>query len=231
MDVRRTVSHLVQIFRFDEVPIWRAAQQTAVNALTQLLGLQQIGVGPDETGRPQVLGQIGQFQVANGELIPVLKLALEDRRILLSVEGTTDQAHEVLRVLARYLAELGGHVDDDFPQPLVTSYETEFISRLGFQAERLVSPVLLEFVNDDVAQIAGSPLAQAVPALSEVKFIINYQPDPTLEDYRVSFSRKEFVIGPRAGYPVADQMYTSKAPIDSDAHIRILKKLEAILSR
>ena len=50
------------------------------------------------------------------------------------------------------------------------------------------------------------------------------------KDYRITLSRKEFLIGPRDGTALDEQIFVSKAPVDTDTHLVLLDELEALYS-
>jgi len=227
MEIRKTVVHHVLLFRFDEIPFSLLIQQNHAEKIVALFDFGQIGVTPGEqAGKPKIVFQIGSLRDEFGEHA-ISQLAIEERKILLEIDGTTDDADRVMSRLKMHIAELAGRSDSEFLAPIVKAEESEIVARLDFSADKLISPALLRLVEANTSRMEYKGLATARANLERVSFVVQYLTDDLkLDDHRIALSRKEFMIGPRPGFPLSEQIYYSKAPVDTMTHRAILEELE-----
>jgi hypothetical protein len=228
MEVHRTIIHQVLLMRFDEIPLSLLIQRSTLSRLTALFEFNEIEVAQSQAGKQIVNAQVGVFRNDVGDR-PISKLVLEERRILLDLEGTSIDADKVISKLRQFLAEVASRSDTEFLQPIVKAEESEVVARLEFPAERLFAPELVRFIEDEFTHAASSDKARAVISPAQVLFLVQYKTaDLQLDDYRIGLSRKEFILGPRPGLPLTEQIYASKAPVDTATHLRVLEELEKI---
>ena len=230
MEIQRTTIHQVYLLRLDEVPLLKLLHPAGLQPLSALFGFGQAGVVQDQSGTPVINLQLGAFR--EGELeLPILRLAIEDRRILLDLEGPSDQADKVFARLAEHLRVLSGRADDAFLRPIVKAQESEVVCRLSFQWDRLLSHRLTDFVARNLHEATGSKHAASSAKLGQIMFVIQYETEGlALDDQRVSLSRKEFIIAPRPGYLPTERVYYSKAPVDTSSHLALLHELDSLFA-
>ena len=230
MELQRTTIHQVYLLRFDEVPLLKLLHPAGLQPLSALFGFAQAGVVQDQSGTPVINLQLGAFREGDIEL-PILRLAIEERRILLDLEGTSDQADKVIARLAEHLRVLSGRADDAFLRPVVKAQESEVVSRLNFQWDQLLSRQLTDFVARYLHTATKSEHATSSAKLGQIMFVIQYETEGlALDDQRVLLSRKEFIIAPRPGYLPTERVYYSKAPVDTSSHTALLHHLESLLA-
>jgi nitrate/nitrite-specific signal transduction histidine kinase len=88
---------------------------------------------------------------------------------------------------------------------------------------------LLDVISQDFQSKASPEYAKSIVRPNSLSFNIDYTDvKEILNEYRISISRKELIIALRNGHPISEQIYFSKAPVDSDTHIEFLKELEKI---
>ena len=93
--------------------------------------------------------------------------------------------------------------------------------------KKLVAPACLELFETMAAREASSEVAGAevrpVSLQFEVRYLVS---DKSLSEQRINLVPKELSVGPRKGTTLADQVYYSKAPFDTDTHVKLLEELE-----
>lgn len=149
MRIQRAISHQIYLIRHDDVILYRLASRTNMAALAALFEFSQAAVAPDESGAPVVNLQVGLFR-GEGMETPIVRLAIEDRRILIDVEGPTQVADAAYEALRSHLRSALDRQDDAFLQPIVKAEESELIANLDFPAEALVSPHLAQFAGESL---------------------------------------------------------------------------------
>lgn len=217
--------HQVLIVRFDQIPIGKLFHKKAVNELSAIFQLSNIQIEDEKN----LLGINGLIQTSSGEFV-INRLSIEDRRILLDMEGDSILADQVISKLKSFLALLANTEDYNFLEPIVKAQESEIIAELNFGVNKLMPEQVVNFIQKDITQALTSDNIQPRINPHLFTFVVNFQtPENFQDDYRVTLSRKELVLGPRPGFPISDQVYYSKAPTDSDTHKNILLKLEELL--
>lgn len=231
MEILKTVIHHVLLLRFDEIPFPSLANRQQGERLVSAFDFGQASLElGEQDGKPKLVYQFGSLKDDVGAT-PIIRLTIEERRILLDVEGTTEDANRITSRIREYLADIAKKPSDTFLQPIVKAEESEIIAKLTFPAIKLVSPVVARLAEINQELMGHRGIATAKASLERVSFLIQYQPlTQDLDDHRISLNRKEFILSPRPGVPLAEQIYYSKAPIDTLSHIHILHQLETALS-
>jgi hypothetical protein len=224
MDIIFSAIHHVLLYKFDEIPLARLIQRATLAQLTALFEFSEVHVSENN----QVVNAInGVYRDEFGDH-PINRLVIEERRILIDLVGSTRDADQVMIKLKAFLANLAGRADDNFLITIVKSEESEIIAKLNFSAERLFAPELLGFLQEKAAPAFSYDFAKAVITPAPIPFLVQFKTDGSmLDDYRISLSRKELIIGPRPGYPLFEQVYYSKAPTSTDIHTELLLDLES----
>jgi hypothetical protein len=230
MQIIRHVIHQAYLYPSDYIPFYKLVAPANLQQLKALFNFGQGLVGQDQAETPSVNLALGIFRSGETD-IPVLRLGIEDRKFLIDVEGTSQDAYAVFDALVAQVARLAGVPADKFSNPIILAEDSEIIARLDFSADRLLSPELAQFASRDLSGRTTSHIASSSVKLGQVAFVVQYHPpDLALDDKRVSLARKEFTLGPRPGYPLEDRTFYSKAPVDSNTHVALLTSLNDMLS-
>jgi hypothetical protein len=229
MDIQRTSSHQVYITNPDEIPLPKLVHPAGTQILQKLFGFNQAGLSQNAQGTPIITYQFGILHQDNRE-IPITRLAIEDRRILLDVEDETIFADAVYVKLVEELKTLSGNVATDYLRPIVKAQESEIVAHLNIPAERLISSQLSEFINKTLQPMTTSDTATSSINFGQIVLMVQFTSlNPALEKSRITLNPKEFIIAPRPGIPVEEQVYISKAPVDTERHKELLTALEIAL--
>jgi hypothetical protein len=189
----------------------------------------------DANGTIQGLAfNIGLLDTGSGQEVPIVQIVIEVRRMILEIEGSSSDLAILFGQIRDFLREIAKSDEEDFLEPIVVSNDSEIIVHLEFAFDRLINPKLHDFVRDDILSEAAQQFEQlAETSLDAVNlnFQIHYRAkDNSLNERRISLSRKEFFIQSAIGYPLSDCNYYSKAPMDSETHIQTLQKLEELMA-
>ena len=63
---------------------------------------------------------------------------------------------------------------------------------------------------------------------SKIRFQVN---DPSITDHGLTLNPKDFVIEPRTNTPLADRIYSTQSPFDSETHFQLLEEFEALMRK
>ncbi len=230
MIVNKTRIHQVLLFRFDEIPIGRLTQLSVRSQLGELFNFAEVDLAQDSSsGKTVVDARSGALKDELSTII-LIRMQIEERRILLDVDGTSGDAERITARLRKFLSDLSGRQEPEFLQPVHKAEDSQIIARLEFGAGRIISEQFAGFVESEVGPATSQGLAKGVVSLSRVAFDVRYMlQDMSLDDYRITISPKQFILGPRPGLPLEEQVYFSQAPVDTATHIELLRKLESRL--
>lgn len=184
--------------------------------------------GPSQV--PAINLKNGIFETDDGQ-VAFPRMHIEPRKLILDLEGHSKEARSAYQSAVSVLAALADDVNENFLEPVLVAMETSMISNLDFSVNTLISDKLIDAVSRCIedSKEHTSIEGRANPAV--VTFDIDYiTSDFELSDYRIGLSRKQLTIGPLRGYPLSDQIYDSKAPLDTYKHERFLQSLEDSLS-
>lgn len=231
MDVKSRSVTAVFLVKNGELPFAKLLNRNIIEKLVDDFAFAK---GVDVIQAPN---QVPTIVLKNGILVidtkqlAILRLQFEPRKIIIDVEGSSEEAEYAYRSLVKSLIELSEEPDDQFLNPLLTAIETTILSHLNFPAERLITPELVAMVDKYINGKSQNESFVSRTNPAQVSFQVEYLPsDFDLSDYRIGLSRKELTIGPLKGYPLANQMYESKAPLDTTTHESLLIELEQMLN-
>lgn len=162
------------------------------------------------------------------EAIVIRRLQMGERRIIVSVTGSSEQAHQVYQGIVDCLAELTGRAEWK-AAPAVFVEETTAVATLDFDWSKLLNPALAPFVRSAIEATSGEHGRARIKAFS-MGFKIAYEPGRMAQDIGISISEKLLTIEPREGAAPSDRRFFSRSPTSSDTHIGLLKQLEELLS-
>lgn len=215
----------------DQVPMLKFLDQKNVERFVKSFKFganPEIIQGPNE--RMIVVFRNGHHEV-DGREVPLLRLQIEARRLIVDINGTSTEASDVFDVTVELLASISNESDPQFLVPIIRAEDTTIIAQLDFAIEKLFSPDLIDAVEAIIREYGRYDYATASAKPINVSFDIDYlKTDLTLDEKRLDLNRKQLVIGARKGFAATEQVYESLAPVNTDVHILLLKTLEETLS-
>lgn len=228
MHILRVRSTLIVLTKFDEVPLFKLISSENLASLTNRYQFKSVDLGSSDN-RPAVLCQLGVFQ--DQKELPIIKLAIEERKIVCDLEGSKSDVDALYSDIVDFLVPLSDRDKEKLLEPVVVTNESEIVVQLDFNVTSLLSAQYVGFLEANVVPQLGFGLASARIRPASIRFEVEYSTETrALQDYRISLSRKDLLLQPRAGYPLEDRVFVSKAPIDSELHKRLLSDLEKTLS-
>lgn len=229
MNIQKTTITQVVLVPFDKISLDKLIPQQRLEPLVSLFGFRNAEISKSGADQVSVTLEHGIYDNDTGSHA-VKKLEIRERKIVFSLEGTSQDAEGFFEELDEFLMDLSdieGHLS-----PVLKSQESEIIAKLDFSIEDLLSPAYLAFVRTAVERETSLDIAEASVRPVALKFRVDYLlQDESIQEQNISLSSKEFSVEPRKGTLLADRIFYSKAPLDTDAHARLLEELEATLSQ
>lgn len=226
MKIKKIESKLIILVRSEEIPILDLLHPQGAKEFKEYFnfsGFERIQVGESRPAIRLVLG----ISSVDQRKIKIISLLVEDRKIIILVEGKSENTDIIWGQLQKYFASIAHVEDDTYLNPQIIARESVVITKLNIAIENLVNPNYLKFVNEDVAAAATTDIAEAWSQLEKLTFLVSYkQLGKTLEESQLTMNRKEFSISPRSGYPLSENIFYSIGPFDTDTHIKLLESFE-----
>lgn len=235
MNILQARSTKIILVKHEQIPIYKLLSPKYVEDVSKLNHFSGASMLQDQTGNVVAIGlNNGLYNANDGKEIVINNLTIESRKINFRIEEVTGYADEYYLFIKKYLSGLSNNLQDDFLMPVISVDETELISNLNFSAQSLFSENLYNQMTENMlntASVASNNLSKARLGGIQINFQIDYEPvDFALfADSRINVNRKEFTIQIATGYGVNDKVYFSKAPLNTDTHLKILADLEDAL--
>jgi hypothetical protein len=219
----------VRLYPTDLLPFFDIRVPSNLKALKEVFGFETVNLDP---GGVSFVCQNGAVKV-DEQVIPVVSLTVEPRRISLGIRGSSKMADAVYGEFQKLLFSFaGGSKKQDYP-PLVKAEDTSCVATLSIDFEDLIASALMKYLHSDVKSALETK--SAVPksvVFKNLTFEIRYAPtDPQLEEHEITMSNKTLVIEPRAATPRKERRFFTSSPVDSDTHLSILRGLEKALTK
>lgn len=233
MDIYKiTTSYIVLVHHY-ELPFLKLASGKSLENLGKAFDFQGAEVIQDtNTGKiNKLLLRNGAFHTSDETQVVISGLEIEERKIVINTESSSDYSKEVYENLVLTLKELADFPKKSFLDPIIIAHESQLIAHLRFHVSSLLSKSYLEFIQSSVYGSAGTEFANVTISPLIMAFEVNFQvKDNYLNQHRIALARKQFSVQPAIGHPVDEQIYYSSAPVDTLAHLKLLEDLEETMA-
>lgn len=231
MNIKKIDSKLIVLVRIDEIPILELLHAQGNSKFRDNFNFSGVETTKSGDLRPTIQFVLGKLSTDEKQ-IKIIAVKIEERRIIISVEGSSNEADVVWKQIREYFEKIAKTEEATFLEPQLIARESVIIANLDVSITDLVNPKYLEFVNEEVIAIAKSEVADAWSQLESLTFGISYEPyDRHLDEVHLTLNRKEFSISPRAGYPLLESIFISTGPFDTDSHVKLLEKFEKSVNK
>lgn len=217
----------VFLVNFNEIPFGELSSQQFMKDLRSKFNFSMCGPIQDPNDKVVALQYLsGLFTSNKGSNHAIEKLIIEQRKIIISMDGSTIDIQDLYDGIRSFFMTIIGECDQKFLNPIITAFETEIITKMNLAPMSLFSKKVLEF--SDAIVVKSNP-NNSLPKLTSIGFVgsIDYIPlDISLSQKRISLSRKEFQFSLAPGSTWDESTYYSKAPLTTEMHLEILNSLE-----
>jgi len=230
MKLIRSSSKYIAIVNFDQIPYLDFLLSSNNQLITNLFNFENVGA--QETGPqrpPKLVFSLGQIE-NSGRKIIIRQLDIEERKIVISLEGTSADAEKIYNQLVVFFRDWVKSTDEKYMEPVVGTYESEVIVQLDFDAESLLDEKFAAYVANDLPAPMANKYGKPRVKVEAISFRLDFDAiDENLKDYKISLSEKEFALAPRSGQPNEKRLFVSRAPVQTEAHVTILEKIESFM--
>ena len=234
-DITNLTVTQIRVFPVDVVPLSHIGTKTCIERIRQDLSVSEIGPVPMIGGPGPIVflkGEIKQKDKVVDKVVVINRVAVEPRRILLEVVGTSNHANQVYDALLSSMHAAAKIDLETLRAPLLMAETTQCVATLDFNFESLFSAAFMQVLSNRLKKEATSKVARGsvAPVLAEAE--ISYEiKDASLTQNRITMSPKKFTIAPRAGTPLESRRYLLSSPFDSDTHLEVFRELEEAITK
>lgn len=224
-EVRILLTAQIRLFPPDIIPVRRLALDESREAIRSLFKFQ--GVEPI-TRQESIVGLNFNAGMYGPNAIVIPNVAIEERRIVVRVEGESNVASSVYGEVRKKLEEFnnGRSIEE-----ILCTHETVTSVVLDFPFERLFSDSLLSFLRKSAINHTKNKWSENLIVPSNLKFTVRYKvTDDTLINNHFTLAPKELVIEPREKSSPDERLYWIASPTDTDTHFKLIADLEKALA-
>jgi hypothetical protein len=218
----------------DHVRLSYLITQNVQRRIQQAFQFQQAAItqppatfGPVElTNPPGLVYEWGEWS-EDGLLIPIRVLHIESRRVVWQIAGA--HTHFIDAIMRHLLDTCATSLTAEGKKILEPWAGTQWFSELSFTLD--IAPdtwhrsfPLLQLIDDAIYTVIP-PEKKTLPAVT----VFNYRPDDVFPGEYRPWHGSKFTLTLRAGTSIADNTYYSAAPLQTDAHIALVQRIEKYL--
>jgi hypothetical protein len=219
-------SRLIRIYDADIVPFRLLRTKVGTDYFTQQFQFKETGAEGIE-----LVFMAGSHAFTEAVVVPINMVSVNDRRIILDVEGSAATADAVLTEVQACLSpmvipepkQLGDHA-------LITAHETQCAVKMEFGWSDLLADAFADFLvgqaSEEFGARAGADASARVLTMNLRFHIAFATQDASLADHGIELSDKVLIIEPRKNTPLSERIFFTASPLDATAHLDLLRALE-----
>jgi len=218
-----------RVFDLEAVPFRFIFTPTVIN---NIMAKYRSGISPESTqkGIPALQFSGGDFFIEK-RIIPLNSYYIEERRVGLTISGTSEEADLFFNNLKKTVIEtLGPTVN--FHDQLVKVEQSSCFVALSIGIEKFFENSFLSFFNKSLPSYNKLPDIKIESHPFSVKIELNYKVNnPALLRSNITVGPKHFIIEKRLQTRPEENIYFITSPFDSSTHLSLIKDLETVLMR
>jgi hypothetical protein len=178
----------------------------------------------------EVRFEAGVLDLDGAPPIQIKQLELSAQRISLSVLGDSNRASRVFEEVSAFLGTIDPSGNWKGTEPVIFTQETNAVVPLNIDWRSLFSARFMSFQEQAVSRISEKSPGEAVVRSFSLTFRLSFNgAPPSLTEHGVTLADKGLVIEPRKNSPLADRVFFTASPTDSDTHLSLVRDLEKAL--
>lgn len=222
-----TISNLtveqIRVFDLDAMPSRFMIVPSVINKITERYHSER-GSNPAQPPIPSLHFIGGEF--IHKKIIPINYITFEDRRILLSIVGTSDEADLLFEDLRKKISEVLGP-SITFSPPIIKSDQTSCFATFKVDIQNFFSNPLLNFCEKNLQKFNKIPKTKITTQPFSLRMEISYQiDDPAMNTSNITVAPKHLIIERRLQTPPEKNMYFVSSPFDSNSHLKLIEELQ-----
>ncbi len=217
----------IRLFAPGYIPYRAVSTRQGIERLQDAFGFREVGLA---AGGIEIVFEAGLFKTEEQRHVPISRLQISDRRIVVAVASDTPTAGLFLEAVRQVVGS------DDFDgrrtqvEPVCVRNETSCAVTLDVSWEEFLSPPLGRFVSQDLRGLLSDREAAVSVIGLNFRLSLGYSvKDERITQYGFTLAAKKLVIEPLANTPLAARRFFTSSPTDSETHLRIVEEIERVL--
>lgn len=225
-DIRSLTVRQFRIFPPDIVPFRALRTAPGMEVIKKRYKFRESAIDAGE-----LLFAAGMFAKEAGRgVVSVSGVQINERRVIVEVDGTSADATEVYEDLRQLMFSVEPLQEPDLAEPVVLTEETQCTVTLDFGWEDLFNERLSGYVTGPFRDRLSNP-NPAKLNLVNARFSFQFTPlDERIRAFGANLTDKHLTIEPRANYPLEARRFFTVSPLGSDTHFEVLREIETLLT-
>lgn len=219
-DVRNLQAGLVAIYPPAAFPVAKVTAGSRAEAVVNTFAFGAAEMSP--VG--EAIFQRGRMLTEDEEIV-IPSLRFDDRRVLLTVAGTSAQADLVVNALEDIFFSGEARLE-----PIVVVYEASCTAVLDIDWQALFNSSLANFIETRLRSEARTHGIEPRIAIAGLAINLAYETPADLAEHSISLSPKNFSIGLAPKTPPSERRFVSASPMRTEDHLSLLESLEVLLA-
>ena len=232
MTLRELRAQVTALFPQDCLPVAALQNATASRVIEQALETVRAQVPSALVAGPTAnITYVGGRHQVGEHWAFIEQISIEPRRIIVSVQGNSDDALVVLKSVRELLGQIDPLARKSTVDPLVTVFDSTCTVQLDIDLGEM--PVASPFgkLQSLLRENLPSYRATAESRFSGIRFRIHYDSLPKeLSESNIILLDKLFLLEQREQSAAAERLYYSQSPSDTQTHLSILQQIESWFS-
>lgn len=215
-----------RVFPVDRLPIATLTMPGPAQAFKERFGWARTST--PTPGEIRYEGGVAQADGAPPVQIPLLDMNAQ--RIGFSVVGDSNSANRVFGEISAFLESIDSSGNWKGTEPVVLTQDTSAVVQLDLDWRALFAPRFLSFQEQAISKIGEKVSAEAILRSFSLSFRISFDGiPPAVAAHSITLLDKMLTIEPRINSPLADRVFFTASPTDSDTHLSLVRDLEKML--
>lgn len=214
-----------RIFRPDLIPFNAMRSATGREFLNKLFGFATFG--EDAT--------VGDIAFQNGhslagepqQAIPIRVLQINERRLIVEVAGSSDDAKSVYEQVMQAIQGYSGKQGLLELEPVAFTEETSCVVTLESDLSRLMPPAITASLEERLREASAPEGTRA--EVSGIAFSVSlrfFDHDPRFRNAGITLAEKRLSLETRVNTAFSDRVFFVISPTDSETHLRLIEALD-----
>ncbi len=215
----------IYLYAAGQIPHKHIQTGNSVDQIRERFGFR--GVMPAGS---ELLFEGGVIEVPKHGKVPLTRLQLSDRRIVLSVAANSAVAADAFGVIRSMISQMDPGSNFDKAKPITFREETGCVVTLDIDWEGFFNPAVVRFLQGPVTEALSDEEATVSIAHAKYRFTFSYSvKSQAIPQSGIILAPKDFVVEPLANVPLSERRYLTGSPTDSETHLKLVQQLESVL--
>ena len=226
-EVKELVVTQIRLFHPGRLPYHVLRSQKAQDWLKGRFGFESAVTTPSDV----IVFMNGLVPFNEERVVVVRSLQVEERKLVVEVEGDSEVATKVYEETKAAFAEVRPEDDLADLEPVVLTEETSCVATLDLEWSDLFPKALTDFLTKDLVPATTTDFGKSEINAAKVGVDLRFVTGEELRENKVTLSNKLFTLEPRPQEAFSKHRFRCVSPLGSTQHLRLLRKLEKALRR